>query len=71
MLRNSASGPEIGLPGRISAGFYSGKHQSPGGRRPAGGLILMFPRRHPARKFEAHLVDLLKTDPHAKRTGQF
>ena len=24
MLRNSASGPEIGLPGRISAGFYSG-----------------------------------------------
>ncbi len=25
MLRNSASGQEIGLPGRISAGFQSGK----------------------------------------------
>ena len=25
MLRNSASGPEIGLLGRISAGFWSGK----------------------------------------------
>ncbi len=28
MLRNSASGPEFGLPGRISAGFYSGELQT-------------------------------------------
>ncbi len=27
MLRNNASGPEIRLPGRISAGFYPGMHQ--------------------------------------------
>ncbi len=27
MLRNNASGPEIGIPDRISAGFLSGKHQ--------------------------------------------
>ena len=32
MLRNSASGPEIWFPGRISAGFYSGKHKN----RPSG-----------------------------------
>ncbi len=35
MLCNSASGPEIGLPSRISAGFYSRKLQNrpPAGRR--------------------------------------
>jgi hypothetical protein len=27
MLRNNASGPEIGLPGRILAGLLPGKHQ--------------------------------------------
>ncbi len=33
MLRNSASGPEIGLPGWISAGFQSGEpHNRPSGR---------------------------------------
>ncbi len=32
--KRSASGPEIGLPGRISAGFWSGKPQNrPSGRR--------------------------------------
>ncbi len=37
MLHNSASGPEVGLPGRISAGFESGPHQnSPIGRPNAG-----------------------------------
>ncbi len=37
MLRNSASGPEIGIPGRISAGFHSGKPRSrPSGRPKAG-----------------------------------
>jgi hypothetical protein len=33
MLRNNASGPEIGLPGRILAGLLPGKHRS----RPSGG----------------------------------
>ncbi len=34
MLRNSASGPEIGLPGRISTGFSPGEPQNrPSGRR--------------------------------------
>ena len=28
MVRNSASGPEIGLPGRILAGLLPGKHQN-------------------------------------------
>jgi hypothetical protein len=32
MLRNSASGSEIGLPGRILAGLLPGKHQN----RPSG-----------------------------------
>jgi hypothetical protein len=37
MLRNNACGPEIGLSGRISAGFSSGKHQNrPSGRPSAG-----------------------------------
>ena len=37
MLRNSASGPEIGLPGRIQAGFYSGASKS--ALRPAFGRL--------------------------------
>ena len=37
MLRNSASGPDIELPGRISAGFKSGKpRHRPSGRLKAG-----------------------------------
>ncbi len=32
MLRNNASGPEIGLPGRILAGLLQGKHRN----RPSG-----------------------------------
>ncbi len=44
MLRNSASGPEIGLRGWISVGILSGKPQTrrPSGRPMAGGPILMF-----------------------------
>ena len=34
---NKASGPEIGLPGRISAGFYSEKHQNRASGRPKAG----------------------------------
>ena len=49
MLRTSASVPEIGLPGRISAGFWSGKPQNL-----LSGLILKLSRlesgRDPARK---------------------
>ncbi len=30
VLRNTASGSEIGFMGRLSAGFYSGKFQNPG-----------------------------------------
>ncbi len=38
MLRDNASGPEIGLPGWSSAGFELGKAQNrPSDRRPAGG----------------------------------
>ncbi len=33
MLRNSASGPELGLPGRILAGLLPGKHRKAFGRR--------------------------------------
>ena len=42
MLRNAASEPEIGLPGRISAGFHleSIKIGPPAGLRLAGGPIL-------------------------------
>ncbi len=37
MLRNSASGPEIGLPGRILAGLLPGKNRNlPSGRPSAG-----------------------------------
>ncbi len=53
MLRNNASEPEIGLPGRISAGLQSEKHHNrpPAGRRPAGGPIsrlfrLVRPSKH-------------------------
>ncbi len=55
MVRNSASGPEIGFPGR-SAGFQSGKPQigPSAGRRPAGWLMLRLSRlqsgRNPAWK---------------------
>ncbi len=35
MLLNSASGPEIGLPGQILAGLLLGRNQNrPSGRRP-------------------------------------
>ncbi len=45
MLRNSASGPVIGLPGRITAGFQSGDPQNrPSGRPKAGEPILRFSR---------------------------
>ena len=37
MLHNNISGPEIGLPGRISAGFYSGEPQSLPSDRPKAG----------------------------------
>ncbi len=50
MLRNIASGPEIGLPGRISARFRSGKRQNrPSGRPNAGrgGDLDAFPIRIP------------------------
>jgi hypothetical protein len=56
MLRNSASGPEIGLPGRILAGLLPGKHEiRPSGRPKAGRRpIFMFSRcqsgQNPARK---------------------
>ncbi len=37
MLRNTASGPEIGLPGRILAGLLTGKDRNrPSGRPKAG-----------------------------------
>ncbi len=52
-LCNSASGPEIGLAGRISAGFESGEPQNrpSGWPRPAGELILSLEfGRKPARK---------------------
>ncbi len=41
MLRNNASGPEIGLPGRISAGFNRGSllFGTPAGAGPAGKFI--------------------------------
>ncbi len=39
MLCNGASGPEIGLPGRIVAGLLPGKHL-----RPAGGPISVLSR---------------------------
>ncbi len=37
MLRNNASGPEIGLPGRILAGLLPGKHRNRPSRRPSAG----------------------------------
>jgi hypothetical protein len=37
MLRNSASGPEFGLPGRILAGLLQGKHRNRPSGRPAAG----------------------------------
>ncbi len=51
MLRNSVSGPEIGLSGRLSAGVLSGKSQNRlAGLRPAGGPILRLPRLESGRK---------------------
>ncbi len=53
MLHNNASGPEIGLPGRISAGANL-IMSSPAGRQSAGRLTLRVSRldsgRNPARK---------------------
>jgi hypothetical protein len=48
MLRNIASGPEIGLPGRILAGLLSGKAPK-SSLRPAGGPISVFPGSSPAK----------------------
>ncbi len=46
VLGNSASGPEIYLPGRISAGLYSGKPENrPTRIRPKSGLEARFPAR--------------------------
>ncbi len=48
MLRNMASGPEIGFPGRISAGFDSGKPQNRSSGRPSAGRrddVEAFPMR--------------------------
>jgi hypothetical protein len=53
MLRNSASGPEIGLPGRILAGLLPGKHRNrPPSRPPANRRtdVGAFRGRFPARK---------------------
>ncbi len=45
MLRNNASGPEIGLPGRILTGLLAGKTQNrPSDRRPDGGPISVLSR---------------------------
>ncbi len=52
MLRNNASGPEIGLPGRILAGLLPEKHQNrPSGRPKAGRRADFgtFPGSSPAR----------------------
>ncbi len=47
MLGNSASGPEIGLPGRISPVFLLGApHNRPSGR-PTAGLFCSFPDDNP------------------------
>jgi hypothetical protein len=44
MLNDNASGPEIGLPSRISAGFYSGRPQPrPSGRPKAAGHMREYP----------------------------
>ncbi len=37
MLRNSASGPELGLPGRIFAALLPGKHRNRSSGRPSAG----------------------------------
>ncbi len=41
MLRNRASGPAIGLPGRIWAGLLSGKHRNRPGRPISGPEALL------------------------------
>ncbi len=57
MLRNSASGPEIGLQGRMSAGFESGKHQNRPSGRPEGRFrgfpIRIRPKSRPEDRFSA------------------
>ncbi len=56
MLRNSASGPEIGLPGRILVGLLPGKHRNRPSGRPSAGRGAHFDsfpvavRPNPARK---------------------
>ena len=47
-LRNSASGPDIGLPGRILAGLLLGKHRHGPSGRPKG-RFLCFPGSSPAK----------------------
>jgi hypothetical protein len=39
MLRNNASGPEIGFPGRIVAGLLTEKHRRPAFCRPEGRFL--------------------------------
>ncbi len=60
MLRNSASGPEIRFPGRILAGFYSGKLQHRPSDRPSAGRRAEFgvhlrirPKSAPEARFPA------------------
>ncbi len=48
MLRNRASGPEIGLPGRILAGLLPGKNRNRPSFRPEG-RFLCFPGSSPAK----------------------
>ncbi len=56
MLRNSASGPHIGLPGQICAGLLPGKHRNlPPGRPKAAqradfGAFPVAIRKNPERK---------------------
>ncbi len=46
MFPDNVSGPEIGLPGQTSAGFYTGKPQNrPSGRPSAGRRAEAFPTR--------------------------
>jgi hypothetical protein len=49
MLRKSASGPEIGLPGRILAGLLSGKHRNRPSDRPKAGRRADFDASSPAK----------------------
>ncbi len=56
MLRNTASGPEIGLPGRILAGLQLGNHRNqPSGRRTDLGAfpVAIWPKSGPEGRFTA------------------